>query len=200
MGKLRRTRHIPKSIHQGQIHILGPFNSGTNLLRSLLQKNIQGGQVIENGVWKHTMNQNDIVLLLKKNPRNIILIMYRPLASWIAGVKKAPYDLIFLDDGRVSFNDHVFSNLVELYNAYLALYQKILQTSHRVVMIDYYKLLHPLDGFNYLNEQLKRAGAGFLKNKSHYLNALMRPSKDHGSPVQNYVEALEKRKALIDDS
>ena len=203
MGNLRRTKHIPPTLHQGrdikhshQIHILGPFNSGTNLLASLLQGNLRGARVGGGGVWKHTLDE-DAVSLLQNNRRNIILMMHRPLASWIAGVQKTPYDLVFLADGTVSFRNRVYPSVVDLYHAYSKMYTKILQRAdekHSAVLIDYFRLLHPEDGFNYLNAQLKKAGAGFLRCKGHYFKALMRPAKDHGSPVQDYQQALEKRK------
>jgi len=121
--------------------------------------------------------------------------MYRPLTSWIAGVRKSPYDIVFLADGTVSFRDRVYPSIVDLYNTYYNMYTKILQRDENsTVMIDYFKLLHPENGFNYLNGELQKVGAGYLKCKGKYLNVLMRPAKDHGSPVQNYKEALKKRK------
>ena len=201
MGNLRRTRHFNShscTPHQ-QIYILGPFNSGTNLLASMLRDNVIGARLVEEDsklYWKHTLNKHHL-LFLQKNRRNILCIMHRPLLSWIAGVQKMPYDFVFLPDGKVRFLEQIFPNIVEVYRAYNSMYQDILQRAddkHPVVMIDYFKLLHPDNGFEYLNTQLKKAGMGCrLRSKNQFCMALLRPSKDHGSPVQNYQQALEKR-------
>uniref|UniRef100_A0A6C0K0M1 Uncharacterized protein n=1 Tax=viral metagenome TaxID=1070528 RepID=A0A6C0K0M1_9ZZZZ len=198
MGNLRRTRHINSIPSWQRIYILGPFNSGTNLLASLLRNNVINAQLVEgDSPWKHTLNKRDL-LFLQKNRRNILCIMHRPLLSWIAGVQKMPYDLVFLPDGKVRFLNKVYPNIIKVYHAYDSMYQDILRKAdnkHPTVIIDYFKLLHPENGFDYLNSQLKKAGVGCLRSKDQFCKALLRPSKNHGSPVQNYQQALEKRES-----
>lgn len=79
------------------VQLYGPFNTGTNLLQQLLQKNFPGQIFVREPVWKHSSLRN----LLKEQPHvrsslassgPAIAVVRDPL-SWLQSMKKAGYDL-----------------------------------------------------------------------------------------------------------
>lgn len=107
--------HFPTPTRQGQrsVQILGLYNTGTNLLQALLDKNFPGvfvppgprrhafGQIF----WKHVQP----TVLMRKSPGlraqleahdTVALAMVRDPLAWLQSTKVAPYDLAGCVDGK----------------------------------------------------------------------------------------------------
>ena len=86
-----------------QVHIIGPYNTGTNLLFNIINQT-KCIDVIENKsitiehqhkpFGKHTLNIKIIENYLD-NPDNLLIIMYKNVYNWLYSIQKAPYDVKF---------------------------------------------------------------------------------------------------------
>ena len=78
-----------------KIQILGPFNTGTNLLAKILKKNInQDIKIHREGhtlFWKHTIDRSKIDEYIESNPDTLFICLYKPIQNWICSMKKASY-------------------------------------------------------------------------------------------------------------
>lgn len=119
-----------------KLQVLGPFNSGTNLLLDMFQNNcidVNDCKVIDISSnilsWKHTLCIQFIRQKLKASPDHVIIVMYKNLYNWIYSVHRNPYD-IRIDNGiygKVALLNIECENIVNLYNRYLTTYQHILK-------------------------------------------------------------------------
>ena len=123
------------------IQILGPFNSGTNLLKKMLHKNItnktrdQMFQRVGNQgsilCWKHTSSEK----LLKqhaKNTENVFIIMYKRPDLFFKSILKAPYSIKFKSNKRsleseIVYEGVEYQNLVSLFNHTYLTYKQLIQ-------------------------------------------------------------------------
>jgi hypothetical protein len=176
------------------IQILGPFNSGTNLLTQLLKNNLSKNVELHleghTKIWKHSLDMgkiNDII----NDKDNIVVIIYRDYYTWIKSTKNNKYDLIFESiDGETKFHEKKYKNTVEVYNNYYNNYISL--TKHNnVIWVDYYKLLEK-DGFKYLNKKLSKLNLSLLSEKK-YKDTLNQPSKSGVNLANNSQEAINKR-------
>lgn len=197
MPRLRRNQEHTKVIHfvnseqnySKFLQVLGPFNTGTNLMYSLLSKKSHSYKI--DFMYKHEINFSTLERQVQDNRKKYI-IMYKPLYNWIYSIQKASYDLKLMENnvfGRVSYRGTIYKNIVEFYNSYYEMYLKI-STNPNVVIVNYYKLISD-DGLNYLNQKLDKIGFSKL-NYDEFKNALNQPAKHHGKSVKNANEALER--------
>jgi len=85
------------SVQATQQYVLaGQFNTGTNLLNTLVQLNFPGAFQDKQKVyfWKHK-KPSDLTYVQRANLANkgVALVMIRDPLSWLQSMKKAPYDL-----------------------------------------------------------------------------------------------------------
>lgn len=80
------------------VQILGPFNSGTNLMKELLiasgfvESGVNIGRKGQSWVWKHTYQMGP--KKLRKMPPNVLnIVMVRDPYFWFQSIKKAPYTI-----------------------------------------------------------------------------------------------------------
>ena len=107
-----------------KIQILGPFNTGTNLLSKIL-KNID--QIIEihpeghTLFWKHTIRKEKIQQHIDSNNDTLFICLYKPLHNWLCSMLKASYALKWnkkLESKIHNFRGLNFTNIVDVYNTY----------------------------------------------------------------------------------
>lgn len=182
------------------IHVIGPFNTGTNLVFHLINNSkcvdLNNNQTIKikdinYPFHKHIIDMNCIEKYLQ-NPNNLLIIMYKNIYSWLYSIKKAPYNIrytkLYLP---VELYGKRFSNMIELYNYYYVNYTSILQKYSNVIFLDYKKVVDQSISFNYINNKLNKLNI-YLTSNENFINTLMRTSKDHGNPVKNANEAIDK--------
>jgi len=178
------------------LQVLGPFNTGTNLMYSLLSKNTQSYKI--DFMYKHEINFSTLNNQVQDENKKYI-IMYKPIYNWIYSLQKASYDLKFLENniyGQVSYKGKIYKNAIEVYNLYYEMYLKLANLPN-VVIINYYKLISD-DGLNYLNDKLNKIGFTQV-NLDDFNQALNKPAKNHGKSVKNANEALERYHRVYDE-
>ena len=174
------------------VQILGPFNSGTNLI----EKIIPHKQIIH----KHIICLDEIINVANKE-NTLIIIMYKNIFNWLYSLKKESYSLKFnkLTD-RVHFQDKQYNNVIEVYNTYYRNYIKLITNCHtNIVWVDYYKLINKSNAYSYLKDKLSMHNVN-LVGELQFLQILNKPAKNHGNSVQNSDEALHqynKNKQLV---
>jgi hypothetical protein len=176
------------------ICILGPFSSGTNLLKNILETtNIP----IVDPLWKHDINMDVLEDVIENNPTTLFIIMYRPLFTWIESMCKYPYDIeipnTFLDE--VKFKDTSYKNIIEIYVKYYTMYMKLIQKYPNVISMRYYQLIHPSFSYNYIKSKISPFLQIEITNEK-LVECLSSPAKTHGHCVSNNLEAIRNFKNI----
>jgi hypothetical protein len=183
-----------------RVHVIGPFNSGTNLMHNIIQKSacidlttntpvIIGG--IHEPFGKHIMTINTINKYLD-NKNNLLIIMYKNVYNWLYSIKKECYDVkyskMFLP---VELYGKKFPNMVELYNYYYINYMSLLNKYDNVVFLDYEKVIQKNNSYEYINNTLSKINL-FISSKPSFDVQLMTKAKSHGQSVKTADEAAQK--------
>ena len=202
-----------------KIQILGPFNSGTNLLAKILNNSTNEKiSLSPNGstfFWKHNIYFKKIYNFIKKNQDVLFICMYRDIFQWIKSTLKSNYDIkglptntpgnkiisissknYFLQlklDKPCSIHGYYFKDLIHLHKFYLFNYLKLITRFKNVICISYSKLLLT-DRFNYLSKKLNKFN--ITLNKINLEKIIEKPSKGHGGSVKNIKQAIEKSKNI----
>lgn len=200
-----------------KIQILGPFNSGTNLIAKILNnatnEKISLSPDGSTYFWKHNIYFKKIYNFIKKNQDVLFICMYRDIFQWIKSTLKTNYDVKGMAnkftrnkitsissknsfrqlklDKPCSIHEHYFKDLIHLYKFYFFNYLKLITSFKNVICISYSKLLLP-DRFNYLSEKLNKFN--ITLNKINLEKILQKPAKGHGGSVENIKQAIEKSK------
>ena len=181
-----------------QVQVIGPFNTGTNLLFNIINKSncidlIQNKYIsIEQfkPIDKHTLNITTIENYLK-NPNNLLIIMYKNVYNWLYSIKKEHYDIkytkLYLP---VELYNKKFPNMIELYNYYYTNYMSILEKYPNAIFLDYKKVIDISTSYNYINNKLSKIDL-FIELKDKFNEILMIPAKNHGRSVKNTIVAKE---------
>lgn len=180
-----------------RVQVMGPFNTGTNLLLQMMQDNCVDED--ENPVkssenmlfWKHTL-RTDFIGKALESPDNRFIIMYKRVYNWVYSVQRNSYD-IQLHDGiydKVTMQGRCYDNILQLYNRYYDMYKEmLLKHPDQVIFLDYGKMISSPE---YIVKRLSQIGLT-LKDKSVILAVLSKPSKIHGKGnVMNAKEALDR--------
>lgn len=180
------------------IQILGPFNSGTNLITKLLQNNCKFNDKIINigyqghtKIWKHTFNINEIKDISDDN--TFFVIMYRHPYLWINSNFKISYEIKGLDNVRsnITLRDDKYNNIVELYNFYYNMYIELIKNNKNVIWLDYSKIVDKNESFGYISSKLSEKNIKLNSNQILQF-WLSRPCKGDGNPVRNSDQALHR--------
>ena len=186
-----------------QIHIIGPFNTGTNLIRNIMSNcdivdlSDNDSIIIHNDdtqpIYKHTLIIKDINnYLLDKN--NIVIIMYKNVYNWIYSISKSPYDIKIKNVcSVVELHSKKFANIIQLYNFYYINYISILNNFNNVIFLDYEKIIDTNTSFDYINSKLQKINLQ-IKSRDKMMIELSKPSKNHGSPVNSATDAKNNYK------
>ena len=192
------------------IIILGPFTSGTNLIKKIFFKH----NIIhnENGYWKHSID----VQQLKKtceNKNTLVVIMYRNIYNWLNSINDSKYLFEFTNfeseayfDTYKNYNKRTkYNNIIDLYNNYYLNYIDLIQNYENVIFYDYKKIINN-NSLLYINNKLKKFNIKPVDNIT-FLNSLSKPSKNHGHCVKNakeqndvYWDNINKIKKILDNS
>ena len=181
-----------------KIQILGPFNTGTNLLAKILKENIQqkiqiqyDGQTL---CWKHTLDKSLIEEKIKLNPDTLFICLYKPLHNWICSMQKSSYNVKWNKTitGKCTFlkNRH-YNNIVELYNIYYNMYIQLINDHKRVVFMNYYDIIVKENVVKYVTNKLSAFNLS-IKGNHNIFNILNKPSKAHGRSVNSANDAINK--------
>lgn len=183
------------------ISILGPWNTGTNLISNILSNSYclflnNENEFLDfsnNDVWKHEPKFS-IIENIAKNPNKIVVIMYRNVYSWLSSMQKSSYELEFksLDSiAKIKNKDISFRNILHVYNHYYNNYIRLINTYPNVIFFDYKKISNETIAFDYINFKLSKVNLR-IKEKYKVIQQLLQPSKSHGKPVSNSTEAMQK--------
>jgi hypothetical protein len=181
-----------------QLHIIGPFNTGTNLLHNIISNcgcvdiNTNTNVAIElnqnKPFGKHTLNINEITNYLA-NKDNLLIIMYKNVYNWLYSVKKSPYHIkfskLYLE---VELQSKKYPNMIELYNFYYINYLSILNKFQNVIFLDYERVINMNTSFEYVNSKLQPLQLRILSNEK-FNEQLSKPAKSHGNPAKSAVDA-----------
>ena len=185
------------------IKIVGPFNTGTNLLANIINSN-NCLDLLSNSTCsllrqtthdatnfdKHTVNISEISQYLQ-NKNNLAIIMYKNVYNWLYSIKKAQYTL--QGDklcSTVELRGKIFPNAVELYNFYYINYISLLNKFNNIVFLDYHKLLKD-NSYAYINSKLKKLNLT-IRSEKLFKEILDKPAKPHGNSVHCVKEAQDK--------
>ena len=197
-----------------KIQILGPFNTGTNLLAKILKKNIQQKiQIHHEGhtlCWKHTLDKSLIEEKIKQNPDTLFICVYKPLHNWVCSMQKSSYDIKWDKtlSGKCKFNaneklpggifNRNYSNIVEIYNMYYNMYIQLINDHKRVIFMNYYDIIVKENVVKYITNKLSVFNLS-IKGKHDIFNILNKPSKGHGRPVKSANAAINKADKCYND-
>ncbi len=184
------------------IKIIGPFNTGTNLLSKILVNNcvdlscnsicleFKNTNHDTKNFDKHTVNISEIKQYLQ-NKDNLAIIMYKNVYNWLHSLKKAQYSL---KGDRlcctVELQGKTFPNAVELYNFYYMNYISLLNKFSNVIFLDYHKLIQG-NAYAYINSKFKKLNLT-IRSESLLAEVLNKPAKTHGKSVKSAKEAQQK--------
>jgi len=197
---------MSKSNEITQVFCIGPFNSGTNLIQNIILNadciNINNNKHVKlynkntdpwiKGVnFKHCFLRNVLNHFIYTKNMGVI-ILYKNVYNWIYSIKKEPYEFKFnkIFDTLI-LGKYKFDNIIQAHNLYYSLYMDIIEHNSNVVFVDYYKLINNETCFDYLNQKLLPLGIK-IQNREKMMEQLNKPSKDHGTCIQNSLCALNK--------
>ncbi|MCX5895442.1 MAG: hypothetical protein NTZ51_06395 [Proteobacteria bacterium] len=183
-----------------RIHIIGPFNTGTNLLFNIINNSncVDLTQNITLTIEhqhkpfnKHTLEIKTIETYLN-NPDNLLIIMYKNIYNWLYSIKKEEYDIIYTKLFLpVELYGKKFPNMIELYNFYYINFMSILERYPNAIFLDYNKIIDYTTSYDYVNFKLSKINL-FISSNEQFHKILMKPSKNHGEPVKNSIDAKQK--------
>lgn len=174
------------------IVIVGPMNTGTNLIEKILINlkclDLHTNQVVtvnQKEIWKHTIMKNEIESVIN-DKNNLVIFMYKNLFNWLYSIKKSPYEIEF-----TKLNEHVkltsveFKNIIDLYNYYYDMYIYILNNNENCLFMNYYEIINENNCYEYINNKLHKINIKVCDENNLLNEILNTPSKTHGFPVDN---------------
>ena len=203
-----------------RIKVMGPYNSGTNLMINILHNNIKREketispiQVFSNNhvdLWKHCNNGSTIHEYLDENNDVCIIFMYKNFYNLIHSFKKQCHNIGFKNiyKDRIHFRGklmkdpkHIrqkYDSFLDFYYEYYRTFKNILEDpkyNGRVIFVDYGKIIDKNICFEYLQSKLAQLQeCPQLVSQDHVLIKLSEPSKKHHTTVANSDEALKSYK------
>ena len=188
--------------------MLGPFNTGTNLLAKILKKNIeQNIQIHPEGhtlLWKHVINKSLIEKDIQLNTDTLFICIYKPIHNWICSMQKASYNIQWNKTltGKCDFKserhngilyrEQNYNNIIEIYNEYYNMYIELINAHKRVIFMNYYDIIDKENVVKYITNKLSVYNL-FIRNNNNIISILHKPSKGHGKSVKSSNEAINKK-------
>ena len=181
------------------IQVLGPYNSGTNLVNKILKTHLISDHTPDGNthIWKHTFKQSVLEKVIEEHPNTLFVVCYRPMYSWIKSTECSPYKLIWDKrlDTTVELLGETFPSIIHLYDHYYRMYQVLVDKYENVIPIEYFKICHINDSYEYMQLKFVPFSIG-LPTKEELNTLLNEPSKIHGCSVKNSQQAIEKKQQL----
>ena len=190
-----------------KICILGPFNSGTNLITKMLLDNMNRKILLDpegariNGcapVWKHAPEEKLINEGAVNNPNTLFICIYRPMINWISSIKRNQYGIVW--DGQIHsscrLRDTNCNTIMDLHTHYFSVYKNAITKYKNVIFMNYDNLIDILNIYEYINNKLKDFDI-HIKNEKQLYDVLNKPSKDHGNCVNDYKEAKKRTECVM---
>ena len=177
-----------------KVQILGPFNTGTNLMHQIIDIAYTAhiGPIGSTIIWKHTICDN--ANIVDKIGEDVLkIVMVRDPYFWLQSLKgKKRYtleskakDINSLMVKSCKLRTHKFQNCAELWNYYYSNYFKFLPKTS-TIFVSYEKFIfHPLEVIGVLGN--------FLKLKEEYnfqkiLAIMKRPSNKRARTREEAIE------------
>lgn len=190
--------------------ILSPYNSGSNLMKKLLESTESKVCNIKYQIFKHCIHKNVLKQKIDKYPKLNIIIMYRDIFQWIKSCKKYKYNISQVKniDKQINFGCECknigkasnklikvyFKNLLEFHNTYYDNYKFLMENcKNNFFLINYDNLIKPIDNIIYIYSLFSNLG---ITTKKDIEKVLSKPSKSHGGSVNSYLEAYNKTKSI----
>jgi hypothetical protein len=172
-----------KSQKYKSVQILGPFNSGTNLMARIMRFGISTDINMKTAggthICKHTIKQHVLEEQVRKHKDTLFICMYRPMAYWIESIKNNMYDLVW--DKDVSkpclFRDVKYDSIYHLHKTYYDNYQAICDKFPNVISVEYNLLINKDISFQYLTNKFIHTNIE-LKPKQKLISILEKPTKN----------------------
>ena len=168
--------------------VLGLQNSGTTLCQRLLDR----VGLLCTPVGKHAPDERALCQFIEANQGMTVVIMVRHPASWVASMKRQPYEWELgeriHDSCAHKFNGKLyrFENMMTAYETYMKMYEELARVYKNVRFLEYEKVIDPENGYNYFN-------ATIPISRHDFRDVLGAPSK-RGLCVNNSQEAYKKAK------
>lgn len=197
-----------------KIQLLGPFNTGTNLLAKILKQNIKQNIKLymdgETLFWKHTINKSLIEKYIILNTDTLFICLYKPIHNWICSMQKSSYNIKWdktltgkcnftpqlqngiLYKGRILYKGQKYNNIIEIYNEYYNMYIELINAHKRVIFVNYYDIIDKENVVKYISNKLSVYNLS-IKSDHNIFSILDKPSKYHGKSVKSADEAINKR-------
>jgi len=193
--------------------ILSPYNSGSNLMKKLLESTDSKVSNIKYKIFKHCIHKDLLKQKLDKYPKLNVIIMYRDIYQWVKSCRKYKYNISQVkyinkpitfgceckNIGKIS-NKMVktnFINLLDFHNQYYSNYNFLIENcKNNFFVINYDSLIKPIDNILYIYSFFSELR---LSPKKDIEKVLSKPSKTHGGSVKSYIEAYNKTKNVKQD-
>ncbi len=182
-----------------RIQILGPYNTGTNLLSQILRDNLkQNVNIHPEGhtlFWKHTIDRPFVINSIKSNKDTLFICTYKPIDNWICSMMKYNYDIRWNNElkDKCRFKGVEYENIIRLYNKFYNMYIGLINNFDNVISMSYYDIINKNTVVNYISNKLNKFGLN-IKSENNIMSILDKPSKDHGNGVKSSNEAFRKKK------
>lgn len=191
-----------------KIQLLGPYNTGTNLLAKILKQNIKqniklymDGQTL---FWKHTINKSLIEKYIKLDTDTLFICLYKPMHNWVCSMQKHSYDIkwdntlmgkcnfIAKRHNGILYKGQIYNNIIEIYNEYYNMYIELINAHKRVICMNYYDIIDKENVVKYITNKLFVYNLS-IKSDHNIFSILDKPSKNHGKSVNSSNEAMNKK-------
>ena len=191
-----------------KIQLLGPFNTGTNLLTNILKQNIKEDIKIHweghTLFWKHAINKSLIEKYIKSNTDTLFICIYKSLHNWISSMQKSSYNIKwdktltgkchFVKEihNEISYEEKYYKNIILIYNEYYNMYMQLINNHNRVIFMNYYDIIDKKNVVKYITNKLFVYNLS-IKSDNNIFSILDKPSKNHGGSVNSVDEAINKK-------
>ena len=185
-----------------KIQILGPYNTGTNLLSQILWDNLRQNVNIHPEChtlfWKHTNDKQFIINSIKSNKDTLFICLYKPLINWVCSMKKYSYDVKWNKElkNKCNFKGVEYDSIINLYNRFYKMYKGLIDNNDRVISMNYYDIINKKLVVNYISNKLSKFKLN-IKINNNIVLLLNKPSKDHGNGVRSSEDAIKKKEECV---
>ena len=174
--------------------VIGPFNSGTNLLQRILANE----PFLP--FWKHDLRVQKLERIIGNNPHILFVCMYKPLHLWVPSIIKTSYTIRWLNKKRelhqpLLFQSRKYGCISELHSEYYNTYKYLATKYSNVISLEYTRLLDIENLANYILAHISDVPS-YMITYSRISAILKKPSKIHGRSMKNSGEAAAKVEKL----
>jgi len=191
----------------GIINLLGPLNSGTNLVNNLCS--LSGFLTKSSGSTvcaKDTIDFDKVEKKISNNKDILFVVVFRPLYSWIKSCQNVDSSNLIWDkniESALNLEGQTFTSIVELYNNYYTNYIKLIRKYENVMYLDYFKICNVNTSYDYFIDKMATFNNKLVNknsiDKDSFINVLNKKATENSS-VNNSIEALYKYEQLLQET